>query len=216
MRIAVITLTRDRLPYTKRMFEQLKDCGVQYDHWVLDNGSQDGTRQWLMEQSLYHLIIFKENKGLWKGIQEVIDITNHFKEYDYVIKIDNDFQFPTKNWLRDLIEVYKSHNFDVLSPFVEGVCDGKGGVPRIDSEDGIGIVPHVGGGCLLATPDLYDEDLPNGYMATGWDTWFCTGLKCGIVENIHVLHDSKKMEAECKEYHLRQQREEKIKYEKEY
>jgi glycosyltransferase involved in cell wall biosynthesis len=224
MRIAIFTLTRDRLNYTKRMLKQLKEtAGVEYDHYILDNGSQDGSFEWLNKQGLHMVVGSKMNMGLWRGIQYIIDFTRNFKGYDYVIKIDNDMEFPEKNWLKKLIEVYENSNFEVLSPFVEGVCDGKGGVERSDHKHipnmfgkkgvTIGYVPHVGGACLLSKPEFYYEDLPNGFMATGWDTWFCEGLYCGIVEDIHVKHDSKKMEAENKEYHKRQVKEEKMKYE---
>jgi len=213
MKICVFTMTRDRLPYTKRMFQQLKNCGVKYTHVVLDNGSKDGTREWLEKQNDIDVHFSDDNLGLWKGIEMIMYATDNFKGYDYVIKIDNDMEFLEDGWLKKLIDKYKENDFDILSPFVEGVCNGKGGVPRECFENGIGIVPHVGGACLLTTPKFYDEELPNGYMATGWDTWFCTGLRCGIVENIHVKHDSKKMEREYKWYHKRQRDEQKRKYE---
>lgn len=85
---------------------------------------------------------------------------------------------------------------------------------RLYDDEGIGLVGHVGGGCLLTTPEFYDEEPPNGFMATGWDFWFCQGLKCGVVEDIHVIHDSKKMEAEYKWYHKRQRAEQKKIYDK--
>ena len=226
MRVAIYTLTRDRLKYTKRMIKQLKNCGVEYDHFILDNGSKDGTMKYFKK----HIDEFKivvgveKNMGLWFGIQHVLDFTHTFKGYDYVLKLDNDMELPQDNWLKDLIKVYEKSDFDVLSPFVEGVCDGKGGVERADYKHvpnvfgmrgvTLGYVPHVGGACLLSTPDMYYETLPTDkFMATGWDTWFCEGLRCAVVEDIHVKHDSKKMEAENIEYHKRQVREEKIKYE---
>lgn len=208
------------------MVEQLKDCGVEYDHFILDNGSKDGTMEWFKKNlDKFKIVVgVPKNMGLWCGIQHIIDFTHNFKGYDYVIKVDNDMEFPQKNWLRDLIEVYRKEDFDVLSPFIEGVCDGAGGVERAGYKHSpnvldnrgvtIGYVGHVGGACLLSTPDMYYETLPNGFMATGWDTWFCEGLRCGIVEDIHVKHDSKKMETENKEYHKRQRYEEKIKYSK--
>ena len=199
MRIAIYTLTRDRLEYTKRMLKQLKEtAGIEYDHFILDNGSKDGTMKYLRK----HINEFKvvvgvpNNMGLWCGIQHIIDFTHNFKGYDYVLKLDNDMEFPEKDWLKKLITVYEKANFDILSPFVEGVCDGKGGVDRGGNQHiqnvlgtrGVTIshVPHVGGACLLTTPDMYYESLPNKFMATGWDSWFCEGLRCGIVEDIHV------------------------------
>ena len=224
MRIAIFTLTRERVNYTKRMIKQLKNCGVEYDHFILDNGSKDGTMDYFRKHiNEFKVVVGVErNMGIWCGIQHVIDFTKNFKGYDYVIKIDNDMEFPEKDWLKSMIEVYEKTDFDVLSPFVEGVCDGKGGVERGDYKHvpnvfgtrgvTIGYVPHVGGACLLSKPHFYYETLPNGFMATGWDTWFCEGLRCGIVEDVHVKHDSKQMEKVNVEYHKRQVREEKMKY----
>ena len=210
-KVLVYTLTRDRLEYTKRMFKQLKNCGVKYDHVVLDNGSKDGTPEWLEKQNLKITICEEENTGLWKAIQTIKDTTRNFLGYDYVIKIDNDMEFPEDNWLKKLIGEYERNNFDVLSPFVEGVCDGKGGPDRLYEENGIGVTFHVGGAALLTKPEYYDEDLPTDKpKAQGWDTWFCTGLKCGIVENIHVRHDTKEQEKTMPKYYARKIKESKI------
>jgi glycosyltransferase involved in cell wall biosynthesis len=210
MQVLIFTLTRDRIEYTKRMFEQLKNCGVEYDHVVVDNGSKDGTLDWLVEQDLYDLCYFKENRGLWAGIQTVIDVTSRFYGYDYVVKVDNDMEFPEDGWLKKMIERYEENDFDILSPFVNGICSGQGGVRRVGYSNGIGIVPHVGGAALLTTPEFYDEDLPTDRpLAQGWDTWFCTGLKCGIVEDIKVKHDTKKQEKTMKKYYKRKIKESK-------
>ncbi len=44
MRIAVLTLTRDRLDYTQHCFQTLQEfAGCDFDHYVLDQGSTDDT-----------------------------------------------------------------------------------------------------------------------------------------------------------------------------
>jgi len=103
MRIAIYTLSRDRISYTKRMLKQLKEtAGIEYDYFILDNGSKDGTMKWLKE----HINEFKvvvgvpNNMGLWCGIQHIIDFTHNFKGYDYVLKLDNDMEFLEKDWLK--------------------------------------------------------------------------------------------------------------------
>ena len=48
---AVLTLCRDRLAYTQHCFETLRDnAGCDFDHFVLDQGSMDGTDEWLEQQ----------------------------------------------------------------------------------------------------------------------------------------------------------------------
>ena len=53
MKFAVLTLTRDRLEYTQHCFETLRqNAGCDYDHYVLDQGSEDGTRVALAERGV--------------------------------------------------------------------------------------------------------------------------------------------------------------------
>ena len=48
MRVAVLSLTRDRLVYTRHCFAKLHEfAGCEFDHYVLDQGSKDGTDEWL-------------------------------------------------------------------------------------------------------------------------------------------------------------------------
>ena len=211
-KIAIYTMTRDWLDYTKRMFSQLKNCGVEYDHFVLDNGSTDGTPEWLKKQDLKWLSLSPDNKGLWQGIKLILDETDNFKGYDLVLKLDNDMEFPEDNWLKDLIEVYESRDFDLMSPFVEGIQKGRGGVRRIRIEDGIGVVKQLGGASLLCKPEHYGFPVPNLGKAQGWDRWFSLGMRCGIVENIHVKHDTVKQEEEKPDYYIRKCKEATEKY----
>ena len=52
-KIAVYTLTRDRIEYTKECFAMLESkAGIEYDHYIVDNGSQDGTVEWLKENEI--------------------------------------------------------------------------------------------------------------------------------------------------------------------
>jgi glycosyltransferase involved in cell wall biosynthesis len=206
-KLAVYTLTRDRLDYTKRMLEQLKNCGEEFDHYILDNGSTDGTAEWLKDA-----IKLPQNTGLWTAINILLVYTNHFRDYRYVLKLDNDLEFPEDGWLTKLIDTYEARDYDILTPFVEGICKGKGGPDRIMNDNGIGMTLSVGGACLLTTAESYNDLFPNRYMARGWDTWFCSSKKCGVVEDIKVKHDTVKQEAEKPEYYKRKQEESKLVY----
>ena len=192
------------------MLTQLKNCGVEYDHFIFDNGSTDGTMEWFNEQEHrpYTVVGSEKNMGIWYGIQYIIDYTKNFKGYDYVIKVDNDMEFPQDGWLKKMIEVYETTDMDILSPFVEGICDGKGGIEREGGKKvgdySVGYVTHVGGAALLTTPDFYYETLPTDRpKASGWDTWFCHGLRCGIVEEIKVKHDTILQEKTMPDYYKR-------------
>jgi GT2 family glycosyltransferase len=68
VRIAVVTLTRDRLEYTKHCFETLRvNAGCDYDHFVLDQGSGDGTAEWLIRQDDLEVVPLAENVGICRG-----------------------------------------------------------------------------------------------------------------------------------------------------
>jgi len=205
-KVAIYTLTRDRIDYTKRFFEQLKNCGVDYDHFVLDNGSEDGTPDYLKTLPLKWLHLSPDNKGLWKGIELILKESKGFEGYDYVLKLDNDLEFEQDNWLKDLIDLNEKNDYDLLSPFVEGICGGKGGVDRVVGEE-VSTVFHLGGACLLATPEHYKVEMPNMGKAMGWDSWFSYGNKCGIAEKIRVKHDTEKQEHDKPDYYNRKCRE---------
>lgn len=205
-------MCRDRLDYTQRLFEQLPDCGYGFDHFILDNGSTDGTFDWLKKNTKARLIPSGDNKGLWRGIELICTITNNFEGYDLVLKLDNDMEFPERDWLRRLVNTYMNSTYDVLSPFVEGICNGAGGPQRVKTEGNIGRTGHVGGACLLARRELYDKEIPNYGKAMGWDAWFCEGLKCGVVEDIHVKHDTLAQERDKPDYYARKVKESNEKY----
>ena len=202
-KLAVYTLTRDRLDYTKRMLEQLVNCGMEFDHFILDNGSTDGTAQWLIENKKDNLILLPKNTGLWTAINVLLLYTNFFYDYQLVLKLDNDLEFPEDGWLRKLVDTYEARKFDLLTPFIEGICKGKGGADRLSDEDGIGVVLHCGGASLLTSADNYNDLFPNRMMARGWDVWFSKEKRCGIVEDIHIKHDTEKQEEDKPDYYQR-------------
>ncbi|MFO8022453.1 MAG: glycosyltransferase, partial [Perlabentimonas sp.] len=140
-RIILYTLTRDRLDYTKQTFEGMrKTAGIEFDHFILDNGSEDGTQNWLRKwrdnNSNTKLYLAKENMGLWAGINTVLSKTNFFEGYDFVCKLDNDVDFNVEgaqDWLLRLYKVAMSAVGEqwVLSPYVDGLGNNSGGAPRM-------------------------------------------------------------------------------------
>jgi GT2 family glycosyltransferase len=95
--VAVFSLTYDRLEYTKKSFASLvKTAGYKFDHYVVDNGSTDGTQEWLMEQykkkKLKQIKLNKSNEGISKASNDaIVMIKNHTnKPYDCIVKWDND------------------------------------------------------------------------------------------------------------------------------
>lgn len=201
MKIAVFTLTRDRLDYTKRSFASLREnSGYPYDHYVIDNGSEDGTVEWLNEQKDIHVIAFNsENKGISASCNLALD---HIlpKGYDLIIKFDNDCEVVSSDILKELVSVYEKippfYFKFMLSPRVEGLNYQPERIDRMEIDGHpIGITPIIGG---IFQPVLsecyklyrYNESLPK---AKGQDedlnAWFRQmGGQVGYIEDLIVEH----------------------------
>jgi len=211
MRIAIYTLTRDRLEYTKQCFETLKQkAGYDYDHYVIDNGSTDGTQEWLKEQELKKVIYNSSNVGISKASNQALD--EIFKEeYDLIIKFDNDCEVESDGILKTVSGIYEScGKFSpkyVLSPYVKGIAN----QPTRSHDTGlglhtIGITAIVGGIFHIVPADVYrdyrfDEKLP---LAKGQDDVFCKWVKdnggvIGYIEELKVWHKDT-TEGQCKKY----------------
>jgi len=158
-KVAVFTLTMSRLEYTQIMYDSMvKNAGYEFDWFVVDNGSTDGTPDWVGEKAKF-LVRNEYNLGISKGSNQALDKIGD--EYDIIIKVDNDCEFETENWLKDTVDLIEKQHGLVLSPRVEGLRDSPGGVPRTQyfyiGDELLGIVPHVGGICVAAHKSAYDK-----------------------------------------------------------
>ena len=163
-KVAFLTLTWERLEYTKRCFESLsKTISYPFDHFVTDNGSKDGTVEYLrkLEEDgrIKKLILNKQNMGISIGLNQGLDAMD--KEYDIVVFLDNDCELITKGWLETMIEIYKTNHWFIMSPFVEGLVQNKGGVPRyayIEIRNiQFGLTQHLGGICRFTPARIFHQ-----------------------------------------------------------
>lgn len=127
MKVAIYTLCRDRLEYSKNCFDLLRrKAGYEFDHYVVDNGSQDGTVDWLLENQdqFTDIILNLENVGLSVGSNQALEmIVSSRKSYDLVARMDNDCECISDNVVAQMIKVYEnSHDQPMLlSPHVTGI-----------------------------------------------------------------------------------------------
>ena len=203
-KIAVYTLTRDRIEYTKECFAMLESkAGIEYDHYIVDNGSQDGTVEWLKEnENNFKKVIYNtENQGISKGSNQALnEIFSSGIPYEIIIKMDNDCYVESENILKSILEIYeKKGEFSaqyVLSPRVKGINT----QPTRGGQEGlsgyiIGLTAIVGGLFHIVSYDVYkkykyDEKLP---LAKYQDDFFCkwfksNGGKVGYIEDLVVWH----------------------------
>ena len=147
-RVAIFTVHYDRLDYSKKTYEEMKETAeYPFDWFCADNGT-DGTYEWLKSVDTTYCVKYKENVGLTKASNELIDAIVKSK-YDIIIKIDNDVEFITYGWLKDIVKMWERNHLIYISPYVEGLLDNPGGAIRIGramiGNDLIEVTQHIGG-----------------------------------------------------------------------
>lgn len=165
-RVAIFSLTYDRLELTKQCFKSLNDtAGYSFDHFIIDNGSTDGTKEWLSDyadsrKDGTNIFLNQDNKGLSIASNQAIDIIKEEK-YDIIVKYDNDALSITKGWLAKMVEIYKSNRMLVMSPYIQGLKDNPGGAQRLDygkvCGEMVGLTRHIGGIVHFVTAKAYDN-----------------------------------------------------------
>lgn len=199
MRVAIYTLTRDRLDYTKRSFESLWDkAGYPFDHYVIDNGSEDGTRTWLEEHfgRFTHVEFLSENLGISAGSNLALDAMK-LQKYDLIAKMDNDCEVLSNNLVLHMVELFGGTSRKLLvSPAVKGINRQPKRAYTISAGGfEIGRTGIVGGLCHWMRGELYQQyryplDLPKAW---GQDDalchWaYCQSIDIGYVESLQVAH----------------------------
>jgi len=159
-KVAIFTITHDRIEYTKRMYASLmKSTKYKFDWLVFDNGSTDETVQFVKELTPYYSGS-SENKGLSFASNYLLDKAIEYgKNYDIIIKADNDCEFRTIGWLEIQIDLWKRNHMLYMSPYVEGLVDNPGGAPRV-GQSFIGpyyveVTAHIGGICAMVDAKAY-------------------------------------------------------------
>jgi GT2 family glycosyltransferase/ubiquinone/menaquinone biosynthesis C-methylase UbiE len=100
MKTSIILLTYNGLPYTRKCIESIRTYTPpnDYEIIVVDNGSTDGTAQWLRAQSDLQVIYNKENAGFPKGCNQGMALAKG----DNLLLLNND-TIVTPRWLDHLV-----------------------------------------------------------------------------------------------------------------
>ena len=148
MNVAVMSLTRDRLAYTKHCFGTLLEhAGLEFDWWITDQGSQDGTVDWLLANTDATITAFEENAGICPALNWMLEEIVYAADYDVIVKIDNDCELTTPNTLRDVCARALSYDA-ILSPKILGLREPPRPVARTN---GYEVTPVIGG-IFMAVP----------------------------------------------------------------
>lgn len=161
-RIAIFTLTWERKEYTEVCFDTLYNTTKQpFDHYIVDNGSQDGTVEYLKTlknpHGKVHLILNKDNKGIAIASNQAINAMND--NYDIIIKSDNDAYYKSDGWLETMVKIWRCNKMIALSCYIEGLRDNPGGAQRLMygelKGEQIGVTRHLGGICHFVDARAY-------------------------------------------------------------
>lgn len=191
MRVAVLSLTRDRLAYTQHCFQTLHDLGgCDFDHYVWDNASQDGTQDWLRDTyDPDFLCLAPENAGISKALNGLLDWTRE-QHYDVIVKFDNDCEVVTEGALKDCAEFVARHPGWLISPRIEGLNNPVPTIKRATFGPVVVLEKQQIGGIFLAAHASvyetfrYDENNPSW----GMDDVQISGLhRCGYLD-AHVAN----------------------------
>ena len=206
MKISIFTITRERLQYSKDCAASLREkSGHDYDHYIVDNGSEDGTPEWLTNKYKPHwLSLLDENKGISVASNLALRaILSAPVQPDIILKVDNDAMVITPGILAEFARIYsecKEAERWVLSPRVEGINKQPRRVRQHTlAGHEIGVTPIVGGLFHVVPAPIYrefmaaggyDETLPKAW---GQDDQFCEWLRAnkyhkGYVEDLVVEH----------------------------
>lgn len=207
-RLAIFSLTRDRIEYTQACFEKLWETNPNMpEHLVIDNGSQDGTQQWLSEECARRPFLQRiqndQNVGIARGTEQAVAFWNRTNPRpDVLIKIDNDCLVKTPDILRKIQGIYAAlmehpgNTQFILSPRVQGINKQPkrdGGCRVLNYTIGwTGIV----GGLFQCVPfEFYQrfrfpENMEPAYGQDDLlcDSWRQLGGRNGYIEELEVEH----------------------------
>lgn len=144
----VLLLTRNNLALTQRCVASVRKQDVPTRVYVRDNGSTDGTQEWLSSQLGFDLGWSGSavNEGVSKGWNDGLDYLFGHLDYDHVLVVGNDTILAP--WT---LSALLSCNL----PFVTGFDIGMEPLP--EKPDIFPITPHPDFSCFLIRRDCWEK-----------------------------------------------------------
>lgn len=102
MTVAAITITLNRLELTKKTVESFYSKTKVDRHIFVDNNSTDGTIEYL--KSNHDHILLEKNYGITEAF---IAAATQLKEYDFILKLDNDILTVTDSIIEKMLGFYE-------------------------------------------------------------------------------------------------------------
>jgi len=160
-KVAIFTLHYDRPKYSKDSYtEMAATSGYPFDWYCADNGGKDTTGR-LLKSKARLWKRYGKNVGITKSSNDMIQFILNDKEHDIIIKIDNDVEFQTYDWLKDIVDMWKRNNMIYISPYVEGLYHNPGGSVRVGNgmvgDEYVEVTNHVGGIFAAVSAKAYES-----------------------------------------------------------
>lgn len=221
--VLVVTLTHNRLETTKRYLGELREkAGYPFFHVVVDNGSTDGTVEWLRTQDIDLVVGNKKNVGILAGWNQAVATAVYPKPHgggcsnpDYILKFDDDCRIITDGILARCVEFLEAHPLHVVGPEQEGLAQDSEQMPALTDEcTDIGGYPvlqvtHVGGIFCLMTyagweciaahghngPHQRDAgwNLPGAYSDDNMgDIWRANDIQPVYLTDLKIAHEGQR------------------------
>lgn len=189
MDIAIVTY--NRLPYLQKcIWSIIASTKMEYNIYVSDDCSTDGTREWLVEMRsrglIKALVLNKKPIGTAKNFNNIIDFT----EGETFIMANDDMYFY-RDWDKTVMNIYKKYEDCGIVSFYN--------YARINLDKCVKKVTpklfttcRTGMGCSLVNRDLYSKagkfKLPKGKRMGYFATPFCvSATKVKIKRNKHYV-----------------------------
>lgn len=153
IRVAVFTIHYNRPDYSRQTWKEMRDtAGYPFDWYCYNNGGTEpfGDATWIGSG---------KNVGITKASNALVDEIG--EDYDLIIKIDNDVEFQTHDWLKDMVDLWESNHMIYVSPYVEGLYHNPGGAPRVGfgiiGDEYIEVTKHIGGIFAMISAKAYKD-----------------------------------------------------------
>jgi GT2 family glycosyltransferase/glycosyltransferase involved in cell wall biosynthesis len=210
--VAIILLTWNGLAVTLDCIASIRahTQGIKYRLIVVDNGSSDGTREWLEAQPDITLIANAENAGFTRGNNQGMAAAP--AGYDLLL-LNNDTLITQENWLARLREVAHADPSHGIVGCKLMWPDGRlqhagtympdnywgyqvgGGEADVGQYPGVRTVEGVVGACMYIRRDVYDRigGLDEAFFSYFEDSDYCLraamhGYKTLCVGDVRIVH----------------------------
>jgi len=111
---SIVIPVYNQLEFTRQCLDSLKQFDeLNSEIIIVDNGSGDGTAEYLQYLSGYEIISNAVNRGCAAGWNQGVERATG----DWIVILNNDV-ILTKSWLPTLLEVASKENLDIISPAI--------------------------------------------------------------------------------------------------